>query len=522
MTGVQTCALPILITAHNIGFDIRITALMKYLTRSGWDRKSFILDNNNFMATFHKDKTSIFLMDNMQLFNVSLASLGESVGKKKLKVNFDTVDNTTLLTYCKRDVEVMQLAWSKWADFIQSYDLGNFKSTIGSQAFTAFRHRFMYKDIYIHTKEPVIELERRSYHGGRVECFYIGKYDKTKVYNLDVNSMYPYIMQQVKLPHKFLYYHHNIGLKDFMRLHNTSSYICEATIEINKPLLPCYNDKRLCFPIGTVSGVWTKPELEQAMQDGNLLSVTKCSVYAKDILFKEYVDFFYAQRQKFKKEGNIQFAYFSKILMNSLYGKFGQRITEYDIVGKNSDLPDQGGTTFDISKGRNVKFRIIDGIIEQESGTIEGQDSFIAIASFITGAARAYLLRLIKIAGWDNVLYCDTDSLFVNQIGRSRLTEWIDTNRLGKLKVEAVSNSITILGNKRYVFGGKIANKGIRRGASLVGVNTYSQIQFQSFGGALIAGHTDNVKIKQITKTLSGDYTKGTITTSGRVLPLVF
>lgn len=511
-----------IITAHNVGFDVRITGIMKRLVKNGWKRNSFILDEHKFMAALRKDNTSIFIMDNMQLFNVSLKSLGESIGISKLEVDFETADDNSLLTYCKRDVEVMRVAWSKWSTFIQEFDLGNFKATIGSQAFTAFKHRFKENDIYIHTNERVIELERESYHGGRVECFYIGKYDSSSIYNLDVNSMYPYIMKTVKLPYKLIAYYEKISLNDFKRIHNNTNYICEATVKITRPLLPALNNGRLIFPVGNVSGVWTKSELEYAMRNGKLLDVRRCAIYAEAILFKDYVDFFYAQRLQFKKEGNTQFAYFAKLLMNSLYGKFGQKMTEYEVTGFNPDLPDQGGSTYDLFKRMQVKYRVIDGIIEKESGTFEGYDSFVAVAAAITGAARAYLLSLIEIAGWDNVLYCDTDSLFVNKKGRSNLSSVINNIAIGKLKVEAVADSITILGAKRYIFGSKVANKGIRKDAVRITKNTYSQVQFESFAASINSGHSNNVRIKQIIKTLSNNYTKGTVNSSGRVSPLVY
>ena len=511
-----------IMTAHNIGFDVRITAIMKYLSRQGWNRKSFILDEHNFMASFRKDNTSVFLTDNMQIFNSSLKSLGESLGIPKLKIDFDNTDNDSLLVYCKRDVEIMQLAWTKWATFIQTYDLGNFKSTIGSQAFTAFRHRFMDTDIFIHTNQKAVDLERESYHGGRVECFYIGQYSDSKVYCLDVNSMYPYIMKTVKLPYILTAYYDKLTLKDFYRIHNTVGYICSATVKIDRPTLPTVFNNRLVFPTGEVTGVWTKPELEAALKTGTLVSVSRCAVYSEALLFKEYVDFFYTQRLRFKKEGNAQFSYFAKLLMNSLYGKFGQRLTEFSVAGYNPKLPDQGGTTYDLFTKLQVKYRVIDGIIEKETGTYEGNDTFVAIASYITGAARAYLLSLIEIAGWDNVLYCDTDSLFLNHKGRVNLRGFIDDSVIGKLKVEGVSDSIIISGSKRYVFGAKVANKGIRKAATKIGVNKYSQVQFQSFRAAVNTGHTDSVIIKQIVKTLKDDYVKGTVTPSGRVTPLVF
>jgi len=507
--------------AHNVAFDVRITGIMKYLTTSGWERKSFILDKLNFMARYKKGATTIMIMNNQQLFNVSLRSLGESLGYSKLTVDFDTVDDTELMIYCRRDVDIMRVAWNLWYEYIKSNDLGNFKLTVGSQSFSAFRHRFMKEKIYIHTNDRAIELERRSYHGGRVECFFIGTYKDTKVYNLDINSMYPYIMSTQKLPTKLLKYYDQCPMDIFNHYRKTHAYIAEAVLEIPRPILPTTKEGRLVFPVGTIRGVFAKPELEYAASLGNLRSVYSVAFYSEEIVFKEFVDFFYKSRQQFKQSGNDQFAYISKILMNSLYGKFGQRITDFEKHGYNKNVSDHAGTTFDTTLGRIIKYRCIDGIIEYETGEHEANDSFVAIASSITASARVYLSKLIAIAGWNNVLYCDTDSLFVNFKGYTRLKSIINPTALGKLKIEGISDSVSIFGNKRYRFGDKVRNKGIRSDARLVGVNTYEQEQFHGFLSGLgnLAPHS--VVIDTVRKCLSSEYTKGIVTSSGRVRPFV-
>lgn len=510
------------IVAHNIGFDLRITGLTKYLTRNGWKRTSLIMEAANLMIRYRKDGATIFIMNNMQLFNSSLADLGESIGIPKLSVDFATVSDSDLLTYCKRDVEVMRQAWNLWYGFIQDNDLGNFQHTIGSQAMSAYRHRFMDVPIMIHTDERAIALERESYHGGRVECFRLGEQPKKKYYVLDVNSMYPYVMKNYPVPTKLLHYHERIGLKEFAKIRPDFGYIAEAHVTLERPVLPVVHEGRLIFPVGEISGVFTKPELEYALHTGALRSVRRVAVYAEESAFGSFVDFFYAARQRFKQEGNTQFAFFSKLILNSLYGKFGQKISEYEMVGENDSLGDQSGSTFSLSMGKEVKYRILDGIIEYETGEHEAHNAFPAIASYITGAARAYLTSLIDQAGWSHVLYCDTDSLFVDEVGYINLADRIDSGKLGCLKLENESDSVSIFGPKRYRFGDKERSKGIRKDATLVGVDTYSQEQFESFAGAIRSGNTDRVVIHTISKRLSDMYTKGEVSEDGTVTPFRF
>jgi len=351
----------IYLVAHNIGFDLRITGLTKYLTQIGWKRTGFVMEAMNFMVRYRNGPTTIFMMNNQQLFPSSLADLGESIGFPKLKVDFATVSDDDLLTYCKQDVEVMRQAWNLWYRFIQVSDLGNFQNTVGSQAMSAFRHRFMHHDIFVHTHDDAIALERESYHGGRVECFRLGDQGAGPFYNLDVNSMYPFVMRNYPVPTKLLHYYEKISARDFEDVRQRYGYIVEARISLDNPLLPAQRDGRLVFPIGEVRGVYTKPELEQALSRGHLLSVSRCAVYHEETIFEPFVDFFYTARKRFKAEGNSQFDYFSKLILNSLYGKFGQKITEYAEVGYNPVLPDESGSTYDLAAGKEIKYRRLDG-----------------------------------------------------------------------------------------------------------------------------------------------------------------
>jgi len=88
-------------------------------------------------------------------------------------------------------------------------------------------------------------------------------------------------------------------------------------------------------------------------------------------------------------------------------------------------------------------------------GFVEASNSFVAIASFVTAYARCYLWELIEKAGEENVLYMDTDSLFVTKKGYENLKDYLDNKELGKLKLEDVTEDLTIWGAKLYKFEAK-------------------------------------------------------------------
>lgn len=507
------------IVAHNIGFDIRIVDLLKYLAKEKWKRTSLIVQGINFLATFRKGETTIQLMNNQQLFNTSLKNLGESIGEYKSQVDFRTATDEELMVYCKQDVEVMRKAWVAWIKFITTNDLGPFRMTAASQAMATFRYRFMHDDIFIHNDDRAIELERLSYHGGRVECFFIGKWKGGDVYNVDINAMYPYIMKEHDFPTKLRRYYRSISMEEFRRVRKAAGYVAEVTLRMRDAVVPCVRDGRLVFATGVIRTALAKCELEYALQHGDLLEVHRCAVYDERPIFKEFIDFFYTKRLTFRDAGNDAFAYISKLMLNSLYGKFGQKCSVWKVIGKASKLDDGYYKAKSVVTGKIEQIRIIDGIVEKSIGEEEGFNSFVAVASYVTAASRVYLSTLIEKAGAGNVLYCDTDSLFLTAEGYNNLAAVMHERELGKLKLVGVSSDVEIYGPKWYRFGESTKSKGIRKDAVEISERVFEQDRFQSFNGALRANNLHGVIIDTVHKKLATEYRKGIVLPSGVVVP---
>jgi hypothetical protein len=130
-----------------------------------------------------------------------------------------------------------------------------------------------------------------------------------------------------------------------------------------------------------------------------------------------------------------------------------------------------------------------------------------------------YLVELIEIAGWDNVLYCDTDSLFVTQLGYDNLLKsgMINGSELGKLKVEKFGK-VVIKGCKDYIFNEEIKIKGVKKDAEMLADGLFKQKHFLTRHTKYRLGIPDGVVIvKDIIKKMSRNYTKGTLSTDGLV-----
>lgn len=506
--------------AHNQHFDFIVVDGFRQLALRGWELTQIIVDSNLFIATFRKGKYSLKVLDTTNWFKFSLRTLGERLGLKKLEVDFKSVSERELEVYCRRDVEILKETFLHWIEFIKRHDLGNFRDTISSQAFQAFRHRFMKHEIWIHGHEEALRLERESYRGGRSEAFRLGEIQE-QVYALDFNSLYPSVMIDNVYPTKFVKHIRNAKLDRLKRALKRFLVIAKVRVKIDEPAI-ALKGERLIFPVGEFDVALTSPELEYVLHNGKILKVYEYNIYEGAKIFETYVKELYGLREEYKKKGDTVGNLMTKLMLNSLYGKFGQKQDVTELVG---DAPAERFSfeeCIDAETGEKFRMFVFGGKVwVKKRGFKEAFNSFPAIASFVTAYGRMKLWNAIKKAGRENVYYCDTDSLFVNQQGYERLKDELDDYKLGALKCEKMGKKLVIFNVKDYVFEDKVKCKGIRRDAVKVSENVYRQPRFLKFLSLARLKSLDAAIVKDVTKTLRREYLKGTVQEDGTVTPFV-
>ena len=292
------------------------------------------------------------------------------------------------------------------------------------------------------------------YYGGRVQCFKRGILDENfSVF--DINSAYPFAMlsrhayglefveSKMEIPG------HERGAA-FFKIRATS---CGA--------FPYREKTGLSFPDDgeirefNVTG-WELIAAEETSTAGNpeILSV----IYHTQLQdFREYIEHFYQLRLTAKETGDKAGDLFAKLLMNSLYGKFGANPENY------ADFcilpPEEMENLLDPENDYNLSGELGPWLLaERELEDDEMRYYNVATAASITGFVRAYLWRAICATGRDKVLYCDTDSIATCDAGNA-----LDTGKeLGKWKHEGEFDCAGIAGKKMYIFRGKPNRSGKR------------------------------------------------------------
>jgi len=507
------------LSSHNLSFDLPILHAFKALPKRKFKLSSYYCKGQTTLARFRKGTSKLDFVDNTNFFPGTLASLAPLVGLEKLEVDFASVENSELETYCRQDVEILLRLWQQWVNFLDEHNLGKWRRTLPSQAFTAFQHRFMKHKILIHEDSKVCKLERNAYHGGRVEVLRVGFYDSGPYYKLDINSMYPYVMHEFAYPIRLFRYVEPASVASLKRKLDCYHIIADCLIETVDPAFPCLVNGHIAYPTGTFRTTLTTRELRYVLERGKIHDCFRLAYYDAGHIFTEYVDYFYSLKEQYALEGNHVYRTIVKGFLNYLYGKFGQRGLSDKIIGVCPVDETKVMQVYDADGGEYYDLIYIGGQIIRRKREDESYNSFPAIAAEVTANARLYLHCLLVQAGRDHVFYIDTDSLIVDQTGYNRLIELVHPTKLGQLRLEQISPTVDIRAPKDYTFASKDRIKGIRTNAVQIDNNIYQQAKFPSIQGLLRAENLEDYIVTQMVKHLRREIYGGTVTSLGFVVP---
>lgn len=327
---------------------------------------------------------------------MSVEEMGIRLGYPKLP--FDP----TNLQYCQRDTEV---TWRFIAAmFERYYELGvrEIKATLPSTSLAFFTEQWCKVNWLRHGDLGVWKFLSQSRYGGRCEIFQTGPI-KGYVHEYDINSSYPAAMKYRMFP----------NLDTMTRGKTISDLdkagVAQCTVEcppMEFPLLP-YKDtekKKLLFPYGTFQGTWTYAELKKALSlKYKILKVHDTIEYElMPSPFATYIDFLYNKRMEVKKTDELM-SYTLKILMNALFGKWGEE-----------------GEMQVISRG-------VRHTLHQTP-----KHSNMIWASYVLSYGRLALYDyLMQASQFGKVLYCDTDSVFIQT--NSKTLPFPGSSELGQL-----------------------------------------------------------------------------------------
>jgi hypothetical protein len=507
--------------AHNWHFDFQTLKGFEVLPRLGcWLLGPFALDSSRLFMNWRCEKGVVKIVDSTNYFKVPLEEIARLYGLKKVEIeDFEKADTAIIMERVKVDVYILYYIIRDLIDWWAAEGLGKFGVSAASLAWNAFRHKFMRHRILSHQNPKLEQAEREAYYGGRTEVFKYGRY-QGRFYFLDVNSMYPAVMKAAFFPTRPLGYGGEATPREIKRAPDGVIYNCLAYIDTDVEIYP----KRiqgigLAFPVGRFITRLIGPELKEAARRGHLAKAEDCYVYKAEPIFKEYVDYFWELRKRYKEAGDKVREQFAKLLLNSLYGKFGQWTKPVKALGT-ALMPKYMAADFvDAVEGKIGRFyqaghEVFIQLKEKETW----HNAAVAISATVTSYARLVLWSLIETAGLENIYYVDTDSLMVDETGLEKLRPWIGSD-LGWLKLEKEADIVELRAPKDYSFGAITKIKGVPKKAEAVTNSIYAFTRFTKIKTSLKEGSAEPVEEVEV-RILSRWLKKRVVLPDGSTEPL--
>lgn len=505
--------------AHNAFFDLQAGGFFQFMPGLGWNL-SFVHEQGlTYILSIQRGTRRITVLSTTNFFQCSLKKLGEMTGLEKMEVDFGATSDRELSVYCRRDVEIIRAAMLRYFDWLVEAGLGRFSMTIPSQAMHAYRHRFMAAKISIHNYPPVSELERSGYYGGRVECGFIGNVPDGPFLHLDVNSMYPYVMTRYQLPTRLVDLRDDLTVDHLDSLLSKFHAVAHVRLSTDQALYALRSNGKVIFPVGDFDTYLNTFMMKEAIARGHLKEIYLAAFYERAYLFNEYVDFFYTERLRHKREKDAVLDYMCKLFMNSLYGKFGQKKPITEIVDSEDDRGYFREEILDLETGETILVYKLFNKEVQVSGWKEHKASMVAIASHITEAARLELWNIIERIGADRLLYCDTDCVIIREKDLAPLKGSLHNTELGALKIEEVYNELSLLGLKHYRTESKFKCKGVPKNAERLSDDHFRYTSFLKQASHMRREIADRIIARRVDKRLSLTYDKGEVTHQGATRP---
>nr|BAD66818.1 orf774 [Beta vulgaris subsp. vulgaris]CBJ20683.1 hypothetical protein [Beta vulgaris subsp. maritima] len=361
-----------------------------------------------------------------------------------------------VIEYMKQDIRLLGGVMQKAQDIywnLFEVDLVDW-ITVASQALGIFRMNF-FNDMDFHIHIPNRNEDtfiRRGYYGGHADA-YIPK--GTNLYYYDVNSLYPFIMKEYPMPSGKPVWASNLGGMDLDSLYGFIEAYVECPESIVRPFLPYHKvkDPTLLFPTGEWIGVYYTEELKYAKSLGYTVIPIKGYLFQKrESPFKDYVGSLFERRLQAKEDGNEAMSLLYKLVMNSLYGRFGihPKSTKTDIGGiKEYQYRMRQESWLDGDYLGNDKYVL--SYHTNMDNTIDRWDppknSAIQLAAAITACARIYMY---KYTSREDCYY--TDSVV---LGNPLPEEVVSSSIIGKFKLEAIIKKGFFLAPKSYYYSSK-------------------------------------------------------------------
>lgn len=377
--------------------------------------------------------------------------------QKKGDIEFSDIDKISkenkkdeIIRYCVLDCLVLEECVFKYMEWVSAnLQISPLVLSTAALSLSYFKFHHLNPRKFKITGLPkeYYQIVRDSYKGGICMVVKKKKEENKEIFGYDINSSYPFIMYSHEIPYQVVdLIHFPVAIEEDTAnwqtvIQNSNLYgvtIFEWEEDMKIPTFPVRDSDGLNHvrKINKTEWIWGI-ELRFAISTGKVrrFKIESEMIFRKEKIFSSFVtELYHKRRQECKRIGDSIGDKFYKLLLNSLYGKFGQKLYPERKYFKLHNLSEILPTLSE--NPTHVVDDIFTGIPLQEP-FYNQIGTCIHIASYITAAARVNLMKGVQMVSKnfteDSVYYMDTDSIYTsNKLPDS----WLSETELGKWGLE--------------------------------------------------------------------------------------
>ena len=369
------------------------------------------------------------------------------------------------IDYCLLDCVVLHQVLTKFNELIfEKFNVTIRKyPTLPSLAFGIYRTNYLGDHKIPKIVGDIYKFIRKGYTGGAVDVYKVRPDPGEVVKGFDVNSLYPTSMSfydmPVGSPIFFEIVDPTFNISDLPSVNRTPFGFFNVDVKtpnnLDHPIIQTRvktsEGFRTLAPLGEWNDVIFSEEMLNAEKYGYSFTIKSGYLFKRENIFEKYIQDVFTIKQNTPSSDPMYFV--SKLLLNSLYGKFGMayELDDHAII-KSSQLDSYiNNPKIEVSSFEELDDDLV-LVSYLDTSKYEGLDFnnidpniSIGIASAITAYSRMFMSQFKNNPNF-TLYYSDTDSVYVSGDFPSNFLG----KELGQFKLESTFKDVIFLAPKVY------------------------------------------------------------------------
>ena len=408
--------------AHNLGFDLSVTALPVVLAERGWKLTAHALATEQPWARMSKGDLHIVLCDSWSLMPEPLADIGARVGIAKPDLPENDDSEAAWVQRCQADVQITRTALLQVLDWWDAQALGNWSLTGPACGWSSLRHREDFGKVVIDPDNAARAEERAAISGGRREVWRVGKQQPGLYADLDFLHAHLTVCATKALPWRRGLRIDSLPTDHLWLQAKTLDVLAEVEIETATPRYPVDTGNGILYPTGRFVTTLAGPEIREAAARGELRRVGKGYVYDVRPHMAGWARWVAAMLDAPGPDLPPAVGAVAKAWSRTVPGKWAAHTgeTAYELPDPRPGWHLEEGA---IMPGRiPARYLSLGGTQYVIAMDREADDAFPAVLAWVQSWTRVLLSRLVDGLG-DACLQCNTDGALVDVAALIRTAE---------------------------------------------------------------------------------------------------